>query len=120
MYQVFLRLEPYYLTIGMTHEQYWNDDPWLAKVFREAHKMRTEMRNQELWLQGLYNFQAFSTALGNFSQAFSKHKNKPQRYLEEPIRITPKTEEEERQEKIEARKKVIEYFSNFEKRWKKE
>lgn len=94
----FDELEPYYLTIGMTHEQYWDDDPWLVWTYREAHKKRMDARSQEMWLQGLYNFQALSTALGNFGNALGgkKRAHKTFEYMKEPIRLSPLSEEEQR------------------------
>lgn len=103
----------------MTHEQFWRGDPWLCVVFREAHRLRTEMRNQELWLQGLYIDNALQTELGNFAQGFSKHKKPPKKYIKTPIRITPLSEAEKRQKKIEERKKVIAYFTNLQRAWER-
>lgn len=92
----FVELEPYYLAIGMTHEQYWDDDPWLVQTYKKAHENMVEMRNQELWMQGLYNYHAFMTALGNFGNALSgkKRRRHDSQYLKEPIRIKPMTEKE--------------------------
>lgn len=114
-----MELEPYYLAIGMTHEQFWEGDPWLCVTYRNAHRLKTEMRNEELWLQGLYNFNAFSVALSNFGQGFNKHKRPPQKYTDHPIRITPLSEAEKRQKRIEERKKVIAYFTNLQKKWER-
>ena len=44
-----------------------------------------------MWLQGVYFFNAVSTALGN---AFRKKGAKPVNYMEQPIRILPLSEEE--------------------------
>lgn len=104
MTEWFVELEPYYLTIGMTHDQYWNDDPWLVWTYREAHKKRLDMRSQEMWLQGLYNFNALSIALGNFGNSLGgkKRKRKAMEYMKEPIKITPLTEEEKKAKEQEA------------------
>jgi len=79
----------------MTYDEYWHGDPYLVKFYHEAHMKRIEMRNQELWLQGLYIHNAFSVVMSN---AFAKKGSKPQKYLEEPIRITPMSEAEKRAE----------------------
>ena len=39
---------PYYLSIGMTWDEYWNDDCLKAKYYRKADKLRRKQRNQEL------------------------------------------------------------------------
>lgn len=86
---------------GMTPEQYWNGDPYLAVAYRKLHKLRVQQRNEELWLQGLYNLDALSVALNN---AFSKKKAK---YMERPLQIFPKTEDEKKREIEETRRKFV-------------
>lgn len=66
-------------------------------------------------LQGYYNFIAVSTALSNFHLDGKKHKlNK---YLEEPIRVTPLTEQEKAEKAEAERRKAIEYFNRLAKRF---
>lgn len=113
--QIFEECEPYYLFIGMSRDEYWNGPPYLTRVYREIHNMKIEARNQELWLQGLYNYEAFATVISN---AFRKKGTSPVKYREKPIRITPLTEEEKRQEVLEARRKIIAKFSALERAWK--
>lgn len=114
-------MEPYYLSIGMSHEQYWDDDPWLADVFRKAHNLKIEMRNQELWMQGLYIHQAFNAVMANFGKGLTGKKGgKQEKYIEKPIRITPMTEMEKKQKAKEERRKVIQYFTNLQKRFERE
>ena len=118
--EVFLDCEPYYLAIGMTHDQYWYDDPWLVVTYKQAHTMKIEMRNQELWLQGAYFFNALSVAFSNFGQSLSKKNRKPQqKYLEKPIRITPLTESEQAIKVREERQKTIDFFTNLQRKWEK-
>lgn len=52
---------PYYLAIGMTYDQYYNDDCLLAKYYREAHNLKRKMKNQEMWMQGMYIYEAISS-----------------------------------------------------------
>lgn len=98
-------MEPYYLAIGMTHDEFWYGDVWLAKVYREAHNMKIEMRNQELYMQGYYNYSGFAAVIANFAKSFSKNKGgKQETYLKEPVRLTPLTERErKRKERRELR-----------------
>ena len=93
-YEVF----PYYLSIGMTYEQFWEGDPTLCKYYREAEEIRNEKKNQELWLQGMYIYEA----LGDISpvlHAFAKKGTKPQPYTETPYAITKKQVEKQKREK---------------------
>lgn len=91
----------------MTPEQFWNGDPWLAKAFKEKHKLECKQKNEEMWLNGMYQLSALNVALNN---AFSKHKID---YVKEPFDIFPKTQEEEEAEKEKERKKLVERLKNW-------
>lgn len=89
---------PYYLSIGMTYEQFWNDDPMLAKYFREADEIRVERKNQELWLQGLYVYEALCDA-SPLMNAMAKKGTKARPYPQKPYAITEKQRKREAEEK---------------------
>ena len=97
------RLCPYYMLIGVSYDEFWNGDYTHLKYFEEAYRLAVKKRNQELWLQGLYNFDALSTALSN---VFAKNKSSLKKYPEEPYRITEQSKEEKEAEK----KKMVENF----------
>ena len=80
---------PYYLSIGMTYEQFWEGDPMLTKYYRKADEIRKERLNQELWLQGMYVYEAFCDA-SPLLHAFAKRGVKPHPYSETPYPITQK------------------------------
>lgn len=94
----------YYMAIGMTWQEYWYASPRLVVYYREAHKLRIEQRNQELWLQGLYNFNAFGTVLAN---AFAKRGAQRHKYLERPIELFGKSEAEIEQERMKEKNRVV-------------
>lgn len=75
----------------MPYDEYWYGDPWLCEAYRQAHKLKIEQRNQELWLQGLYMYDAFAVVLSN---SFGKRGGKKAKYMDEPIRLFPMTEAE--------------------------
>jgi hypothetical protein len=93
-YEVF----PYYLSIGMTYEQFWDGDPMLCKYYREAEEIRNEKKNQELWLQGMYIYEAIAD-LSPVLHAFAKKGTKPQPYTDTPYPITKKQRERIKAEK---------------------
>ena len=93
-YEVF----PYYLSIGMTYEQFWEGDPMLCKYYREAEELRNEKKNQELWLQGMYIYEAIAD-LSPILHAFAKKGAKAQPYPDAPYPITKKQRERIRVEK---------------------
>ena len=43
----FEELFPYYLSLGMTEEQYWDKDCRLVIFYRKAEELRTSRKNQE-------------------------------------------------------------------------
>lgn len=85
--EVFYKQFPYYLSIGMTEAQYWDADSTLVKYYREAEVLRTEKRNQEMWLQGLYVYDALSR-LVPVLHAFAKKGTKAKPYLDKPYPVT--------------------------------
>lgn len=95
----------------MSSHQFWEDDPWLVESYLKANDFERQRKSNEMYLQGYYNFIAYSTALSNFHLDGKRHK--PNKYLEEPIRLIPYTEEELAQKAEEERQKTIAYFNNL-------
>ena len=87
--EIFREQFPYYLSIGMTYEQYWEGEPSLPKYYRKAEEMRVERRNQEMWLQGMYVYEAICDASPLF-QAFAKRGTKAHPYVERPYALSQK------------------------------
>ena len=104
-YEVF----PYYLSIGMTYELFWDGDPMLCKYYREAEEIRQEKKNQELWLQGMYFYEAMAD-VSPLLHAFAKKGTKAQPYPDAPYPITKK--ECDRLEK-ESERKLFEKGKRF-------
>lgn len=86
----------------MSSDEFWYGEPRLAKVYREAHELRNQIRNQELWMQGLYNYRAFSSVIEGLAYGFTGGKgNKPSKYPEQPFALS----EQERKVELERNKK---------------
>ena len=94
----FNELFPYYLSIGMTEEQYWERDSQLVVAYRKAEELRTTKRNQEMWLQGAYMYEALCR-VSPILHAFAKKGTKPAPYLAEPYAITAKQVENQQEAK---------------------
>ena len=84
------------MMIGVSYDEFWNGDYTHLKYYVEKHKLEIERRNQELWLQGLYNYDALTTVISN---AMAKNKSGQKKYPEKPYRISEQTEEEKQAEK---------------------
>lgn len=91
----FHQIFPYYLSIGMSYDQFWNDDPTLVKAYRKAEELRTEKLNQQLWLQGMYVYDAICCA-SPILHAFAKKGVKAVPYPKEPYPITQKQNEKKK------------------------
>ena len=105
----FCEMFPYYLSIGMTYEQYWDGDCTLVKYYRKAEELRNEKRNQELWLQGMYVYEAICD-VSPILHAFAKKGAKPHPYPTKPYAISEKQVRQEREEK---ERKLIEKGKKF-------
>ena len=84
-YEVF----PYYLSIGMSPEQYWDGDSTLVRYYRKADEIKRTRRNQELWLQGMYIYEALCD-VSPVLNAFAKKGTKPNPYTDHPYPISTK------------------------------
>ena len=112
---------PYYLSIGMTSEQYWDGDPTLPKYYRKADELRRERRNQELWLQGMYIYDALCD-VAPILHAFTKKGTKPNPYPDHPYAITKREREDaeklrEQREREKARRYMEAKMATINKRF---
>ena len=97
----------------MTEEQYFDGDSTLAKYYREADELRKERMNQELWLQGMYFYDAMSR-LSPILKAFAKAGTKPMPYIEEPYPINDKSKKESEEKKEKAMSdKGLRYMQDY-------
>lgn len=109
--EMFERLCPYYMAIGMTYDQFWHGDPALARYYRKAEEIKETKANQELWLQGLYIYHALCD-VSPILHAFAKAGTKPLPYLDEPVPLTQAQREQQKQRK--AEKDRLEYMKRVE------
>lgn len=61
-----------YLAIGMTYEQYWENESWLVKAYREAEKLKQRNLNHIAWLHGLYTYEALQAGVPAHVMGFAK------------------------------------------------
>lgn len=86
---------------GMTYNEFWHGDPWLAASYRRAYVERRKAENTRDWLQGAYFYNAITAAMAN---AFRKKGAQPVNYLEEPFQIFPLTAEEKAEKQAKEEK----------------
>ena len=90
------------MSIGMTYDEFWNQDVSLVTVYRAAQELRERRRNQELWLQGMYIYEALCDASPLFRFSMKKGTVKPEPYAKQPYPITASElrEKEEREARV--------------------
>ena len=109
------------MSIGMTYDEFWNQDVKLVEVYRKAMELRDKRRNQELWLQGMYIYEALCDASPLFRFSMKKGVVKPEPYAKEPYPITAAEvrEREERDARVKEERLKAE-FAAFAERMRKQ
>ena len=90
------------MSIGMSYDEFWHGDVAKVKAYRQAYELQEKRRNQELWLQGMYFYEALCDASPLFRFSMKKGIVRPEPYLKEPYPITAADlrEREEREAKL--------------------
>lgn len=101
------------MSIGMTYDEFWNQDVALVGVYRKAQEIRDRRQNQALWLQGMYIYEALCNVSPIF-HAFAKKGTKPAPYPKEPYAITEaEIREKEAREKRKREERLKAEFAAF-------
>lgn len=112
--EIFEESCPFYLAIGMTYDQFWYEDCWIAKSYLKAYKIKKEQLNEQFWLQGVYIYEALID-VSPVLHAFSKKGTKPLPYPKEPYSLYKKDEKVTEKEQYEEREKALTFFKNWSK-----
>lgn len=102
--EYFDELFAYALSIGMTYNQFWYEDIDLLRVYHNAEQIRIRKRNQEMWIQGMYIYQAIGSLAPILNGFVKDHKARP--YMKKPIPITE-------DERIEQQNQKVQNFKNY-------
>ena len=99
------------MLIGMSYEQFWEDDPQLYWLYETAYNYKKEMEFKEnnylAWLQGQYNLMAFRQVM---SDSFSK--NNRNIYPKVPFGEKEREEELTSKQKLEKFKQIAARFND--------
>lgn len=124
----FEELCPFFISIGMTYEQFWYEDLTIAKMYLKAYRIKQEreieMDQWHMWKQGMYIYEALCD-VSPVLHAFSKSGTKPLPYPEVPYgmdRYKEQIEKKEptKQEVENERLKAQIFFNNWEKATRKQ
>lgn len=102
---------PYYLSYGMTYEQYMYGDVELAVFYRKKHEIEEEQFNYHAWLQGLYVYEAIAD-ISPIMHAFAPKGTTANPYSSEPYAINEK--QARLKAEREAKKKQAENLAKME------
>lgn len=98
--EIFEKLCPIYMSYGMTYDEFWYDSPYRAKFYREAKKIQVKQKDEELWLQGVYIYDALCR-VSPILHAFCKSGTKPLPYAEKPYMAQKEDEKANEEQRIE-------------------
>ena len=101
--EIFEEHFPYYLAIGMTYEQFWEQNSSLVIFYRKANQIKIQQQNTMLWLQGQYFYDALG-AISPILHAFAKQGTKPGKYTQKPYPITDSDRKLEAERQAKARR----------------
>ena len=93
--ELFAKVFPKYLVIGMSYDEFYCKDHELVIAYREAYKDKRKQLNEDMWLQGLYVYQAVSRVAPLLAPFAKQPKAEP--YLDKPIPMFEKEKEESEQ-----------------------
>lgn len=129
LYKKFEEICPYFIAMGMTYEQFWKEDVTMTKAYLKAYKMRQDIKEWNIWKQGMYIYEALCD-VSPVLHAFSKKGTKPLPYSKTPYgyeeyeqKIKQKEEknkEPNKQEVENERLKAQIFFSNWARAVKKQ
>ncbi len=110
--EIFEEAFPFYLAIGMSYAEYWEGDSSLTRYYRKAYQIKQEEKNNNAWLQGLYMYDAISTALHN---ALRGKNTASREYAKQPYEFKhrEKTEAEKAREVKVEQQKAAAWMENF-------
>ena len=130
LYKKFQEVCPFFISIGMTYEQFWRDDVTMTKMYLKAYEIRQkneiEIDQWNIWKQGMYIYEALCD-VSPVLHAFSKKGTKPLPYPKVPYgmeeyeeKLKEKKKEPTKQEVENERLKAQIFFSNWARATKKQ
>lgn len=103
--KIFADCFPAYLVMGMTYDEFYNQDHELVKAYRKAYKDKRRQANEDMWRQGLYTYIAISK-IAPLLVPFAKNP-KAEPYVDKPL---PMFEEDEQDAESTVENKGLAYM----------
>ena len=89
---IFDKAFPAYLALGMSYDEFFRKDHTLVVAYREAEKIKVRKQNNDMWLQGLYVYEAVARLTPLMNAFASNPKAEP--YLKKPFPLYGDSEED--------------------------
>ena len=112
---------PYYMSYGMSFDEYWYGDAYLVKFYRDAYKLKIRYDDVFMWKQGMYIYEALCD-VSPILHAFSKKGTKPLQYRSKPMSEEIKQMDTEREKEIAIKNEQMKariFFENWARATKK-
>jgi len=106
---------PYYMSYGMSFNEFWHGDAYLCKFYRDAYKLKMKYDDVFTWKQGMYIYEALCD-VSPILHAFSKKGAKPLQYRSRPMSDEIKEDKTDKEKEIESeneRLKAVIFFENW-------
>lgn len=120
--KTFEELCPIYMSYGMSYDEFWYEEPYRAKFYLDSHKLKVKQKDEEMWIQGMYIYEALCK-VSPVLHAFSKKGTKPLPYAEKPyLTSAPALETQKDKEKEVENARLIAriHFENWARATKKQ
>ena len=101
---IFEKMCPYYIAIGMTYDQYWRDDVTIPIMYRKAYRIKQEEKKWNNWEGGVYTYEALCK-VSPVLHAFAKNGTKPLPFSKEPFGIEKLREKIEKDDIIKEKER---------------
>lgn len=109
---------PFYMSIGMSREEYWHGDPMLVKDYLEAFNQASRRKYDEMnfmaWLQGAYISNAVTVGVA-YALDGKAARSRAVSYLDEPLDIfgDKSSAEKSKAEKEKAEEESVKWIMNI-------
>lgn len=113
--KTFEELCPIFMSYGMSYDEYWYGSPYRAKFYLQAHRIKIKQKDEELWMQGMYIYEALCD-VSPILHAFSKKGTKPLQYRSKPMSEEIRQMDTEREKEVAIKNEQMKARIFFE-RW---
>lgn len=98
--------------MGMTGEQFWEQDCLLVIPYRKAYRIRIEQENRFAWLQGMYIYEALCD-VSPVLHAFAKSGTTVRPYPDKPYEFAPAKKPTEAEKNAQKMQNAVDFMERM-------